>query len=314
MILGVDTGLATCGWALLDERTCEVTDLGVVLTEHEQGTKVTLDRAKRALVQAHELALRARGVGTVVVEAMSFPPGGANAMVSIALSWGLALGVAAAQSTPPTVLTISPQRWQREVVPISGKRVNYPLVAAEIERLVRRHESAARKLDAIPVRHRNHALDAAALAVIGALRPRACMAVGLPKSRARRSKSLRILDESEPVWMPREGLPAGGRDECRHGERPCPYVHCKHHLWMIDSRDREGTMPDGRRKPSVLRARWLETPTPPCCELDITEALAARGEKLTIEQIASLLAVTADWASEVVQRALTSMKNAMEAA
>lgn len=315
MITGLDTGTETFGWAQLDERTCTLLDLGVIVQKRSPNVPLQLDRAERALVQAAEVTQHVRGAHTVVIEAMSFG-GGIASIAPIALSYGVALGIAASAPEPPRVLTIAPQRWQRAIVRDAGKKVSYERVQAEVERFVRapKNANAALKLASIAPKQRNHAIDAIALAVVGALAPRACMTVGVPRSRARRSKSLRVLEEAEPVWMPREGLPAGGRDECRHGERPCPYVHCKHHLWMVDARDREGTMPDGLTpKPSVVRPRWLEHPTPVCCELDVTELLAAKGEKLTIEQIAKLLDVTEDWASEIVQRALTSMKQAMEA-
>lgn len=313
MITGLDTGTETFGWAQLDEGTRTLLDLGVIIQHRSPNVPLQLDRAERALVQASEVVQRVRGSHTLVIEAMSFG-GGVKSIAPIALSFGVALGIAASSAEPPRVLTIAPQRWQREILPDTGKRVDYARVAAQVERFVHtpRNANAAAKLAAIPDRHRNHALDAVALALIGALRPRACMTVGLPRPRARRSKALRVLDEHEPLWMPREGLPPGGREECRHGERPCPYVHCKWHLWMVDQRDHGGIMPNGRHKPSVVRARWLEKPTPPCCALDVAEL--RRDRELPVDRIAAALGVTEDWASELVDRALAKIRTGMEAA
>jgi len=87
-------------------------------------------------------------------------------------------------------------------------------------------------------------------------------------------QALRVLDQ--PMFEPRPGLPAGGRDECRNGERPCPYVRCKFHLWREDPQPRAGRLRPGQtERPTTgvttIEPRWLEYPTPPCCALDIAE-------------------------------------------
>lgn len=177
MILGVDTGMATFGWALLDERACRFVDLGVVVTK-PLGDKVTLDRARRCVAQSRVLAEKAPGCSTVVVEQMSFPPGGANAMVPIALSWGVVLGVIANVTPRPRLLTIAPQRWQREVLPRSGGRVDYDDLAERAAAFIlSKHPRAARALELITPSARSHAIDAAMLALVGALRPGACSEV-----------------------------------------------------------------------------------------------------------------------------------------
>jgi hypothetical protein len=188
MILGVDTGLATFGWALLDERACSFVDLGVVITKKLPGAKVTLDRARRCTAQAAAIAERARGCSTIVVEQMSFPPGGANAMVPIALSWGVVLGIAAMLDPRPRLLTIAPQRWQREVLPNAGRAVDYDeLARAAGEHLLSRHPRARDALRRIPEGRRNHAVDAAMIALCGALRPQRCEGVDGPRHRAGRA-------------------------------------------------------------------------------------------------------------------------------
>lgn len=279
MILGLDTGLATCGWALLDETTCTLTDVGVIVQEKAKGSKIQTSQIDRALVQARELAERARSCSTIVVEAMSFPPGH-NATVSIALSYGIAIGISAAMITPPRLLTISPQTWQRVVAPDSGKRVDYNAMAVAIERHIEaRHPMAARALALIPMRYRDHALDAAALALIGKLQPGRCMSARAP--RTRRPKQLVVLnDDAGPRWIPEAGLPPGGRDQCATGQRPCQYVRCKYHLWLQLDQDRAGRPHHGKRAPTTLRDVWTETnryprwhvrpdcQLPPSCALD----------------------------------------------
>lgn len=181
MILGIDTGMATCGWALLDEKAKSFVDLGVVLTKPIKGGAVTLDRARRCNVQAGVLAekLQNHGVSTIVVERMSFPPGGANAMVPIALSWGVVLGLVAMLDPKPRLLTIAPQRWQREILPSAGKAVDYDVLARRAAQfLLSRHPNAARRLtDDIPRAHWSHAIDASMLALIGWLASHRCEAI-----------------------------------------------------------------------------------------------------------------------------------------
>lgn len=177
MILGVDTGMGTGGWALLDEKTCSFHDLGVVLTKKSKKASISLDRARRMTVQAAVLASKAKAVDLtmIVVEQMSFPPGGVKAAAPILLSWGALLGIVAMMDPQPRLLTIAPQRWQREVLPNAGKAVDYDELAdAAARHILQRHPRAAAKLEAIPEKHRNHAIDAAMIALVGALRPQRC--------------------------------------------------------------------------------------------------------------------------------------------
>jgi Holliday junction resolvasome RuvABC endonuclease subunit len=179
VILGIDTGLATCGWALLDEQTKSFVDLGVVISP-PMDERVTLDRARRCNKQASVLAEKVRGVSCVVVERMSFPQDGkgralVNACVPISLSWGVVLGLVAMLDPKPRLLTIAPQRWQREVLPNTGRSVDYELLAQRAaEHILKFHPLVAAKLLALKQAERSHAIDAAMIALCGALRPHRC--------------------------------------------------------------------------------------------------------------------------------------------
>jgi len=54
-------------------------------------------------------------------------------------------------------------------------------------------------------------------------------------------------------WEILPGLPPGGRDECRRGVRPCPYVQCSQNVWMLTSVDMPGRRHNGKSPPSTLR-------------------------------------------------------------
>jgi len=69
---------------------------------------------------------------------------------------------------------------------------------------------------------------------------------------ARRAALLRLAP-GQTAWAPLPGLPAGGRDECRGGERPCRYVACRDNLLRIDGADRPGHRWDGRPPQTIIR-------------------------------------------------------------
>jgi hypothetical protein len=190
MILGIDNGTATCGWALLDETTCEFVDMGVVIQpKRDDSRTVTLERERRANLQAQILASKAPGASTIVLEQMSFasgPPcklckrrGHANAMISVGMSWGIVLGIVAMLDPRPRLLTIAPQRWQREVLPNAGRSVDYDeLARIAAHHLLLRHPKAVAALGRINASDRNHAVDAAMIALVAGLRPQKCDQVG----------------------------------------------------------------------------------------------------------------------------------------
>jgi hypothetical protein len=119
---------------------------------------------------------------------------------------------------------------------------------------------------------------------------------------------------TDPTWMPREGLPSGGRAECEAGERPCPFVRCRHHLWRVDGPDRRGIRRNGVPPGTTIAPRWLEYPTPPSCALDVAEAAERRGEhlrdgaRISYPQLAELLGLSADAVGRHVRAALAHVK------
>lgn len=176
MILGVNAHSPLLGWALLDDAACSFIDLGVVVTKPlEADRAVTLDRAARANAQAAVIAERARGCHTIVVERMPVDGPDGGALVPVALSWGVAIGVIATLDPRPRLLTIAPSRWQREVLPHAGEQVDYDELAhTAATYLLANHPRAAERLLAIKKQDRNHAIDAAMLALMGALQPAKC--------------------------------------------------------------------------------------------------------------------------------------------
>lgn len=190
MILGIDTGIATCGWALLDEKACSFVDLGVLIQKPIEGEKVTLDRIRRSCAIATVLAKHAPGCTIIAVESLSLGMPGAIAKLNVGLSWGVVLGIVAMLDPAPRLLTIPPKRWQREVLPTAGKEIDYEeLATAAGAYILRNHPKAAKALQAIKPKDRNHAIDAAMIALCANLLPQKCDRVGQPPATRKGAKS-----------------------------------------------------------------------------------------------------------------------------
>ena len=92
------------------------------------------------------------------------------------------------------------------------------------------------------------------------------------------------------------GLPPGGREECRDGPRPCPYVHCKHHLWLVLATDRLGHR---LMRPAVSTVEPHSLTT---CALDVAE------RERTARQIGELLGITERRVQQIVKAALDKLR------
>lgn len=115
-----------------------------------------------------------------------------------------------------------------------------------------------------------------------------------PERYVRRPPALNVLP---PKWEAKSGVPKT-RAECPT-ERPCPYVRCRHHLYLKLSEDREGRPRDGRRAPTIF---W--PPSAVSCSLDVAD----RGEELSCQEIGSLLGICDEAARNILNRALAKIR------
>lgn len=147
IILGIHMDLATCGWASLDTERRAFVDLGSKATTLEMRS-------------SDVLAEKVCGADVVAVERAHLMRGGFVAMNLIAMV-----------EPPPRLLTIAPQRWQREVLPnlllTQPNRDELALKAAA--HILMRHPAVASKLEAIEPEERYHAIVAAMLALVATL-------------------------------------------------------------------------------------------------------------------------------------------------
>jgi Holliday junction resolvasome RuvABC endonuclease subunit len=172
MFLAIDPGMATLGWAIVDDNGA-VHDLGAVITKpNAKKLGKHRDRRERMADQARHLddiARRWRDYGlTIVAEEMSFKRGKLTQIVATALCWGELIMLARMHGG--TVRAIPPKTWQAAILtPATAGALDYYKVFHELHRYV--GEQCSEKLSAIAKSHRNHALDAVGVGVFAAMTP-----------------------------------------------------------------------------------------------------------------------------------------------
>jgi Holliday junction resolvasome RuvABC endonuclease subunit len=170
VILAIDPGLGTLGYAVVRPRTARVLELGTLTSSPAEGVIESTDRARRAVRQAGTLLEIARrhSCTMIAAEAMSFggPPKARHAMaIALCLSWGAIAGLATSLNVD--LLEIPPKMWQHAIIPGVAK-INYDTVFSALSAFVSNQTMA---LNAIPMSERNHALDAVGVGVFAALVP-----------------------------------------------------------------------------------------------------------------------------------------------
>ena len=109
-----------------------------------------------------------------------------------------------------------------------------------------------------------------------------------------------------PVFVPDGDVPAT-RGDCVDGPRPCVHTRCTAHLWRADDEDRPGRRWAGKPPPTTLEPRWLETPVPPSCALDVADA-AAQGREMTVEEVAEMVGLRPARVFEILATAIAKLK------
>lgn len=99
-------------------------------------------------------------------------------------------------------------------------------------------------------------------------------------------------------WDMKDGVPRT-RAECADGERPCRYVSCRQHLWLVLQQDRPGNPSTGSQGETTLR------PIGDSCALDVAD----RGAH-TIDEVGEILGVTGTRANQIELSALRKLRAA----
>lgn len=171
MILAIDPGIATFGWAIVTPRTGAVEACGVLVQPVDDKLSKLDDRERRADEQAIKISgiIRGRGITQIAVEEMSFAPkGSAASKIGIGLSWGNVIMASRAFGIPRR--KIPPKTWQRAIVPAApGEKRNAAIDYERVYRELALYVDCDRLLAGVPESKRNHALDACGVGVYAAL-------------------------------------------------------------------------------------------------------------------------------------------------
>lgn len=89
------------------------------------------------------------------------------------------------------------------------------------------------------------------------------------------------------------------REDCAQGARPCRYILCRHHMWLVLQEDRPGNPATGSQGETTIR------PIGESCNLDI-----GRSGVHTNEEVGRALGVTSTRANQIELRALRKMRAA----
>lgn len=175
IVCGIDPGLATFGTALVQVSDGLPTVLRFdVHTSKPDPRKRDVTSADDLVDRTSRLAMFIEGsiprvprVRAFLVEALSYPRS-SSAAAKIALSWGVLVGFATSRAIP--IVVASPQRVRDRVVGTSVKdgkrqRITKEEVEAAVARKADVSSAAWDSLDRILERDREHAWDAAAVAL-----------------------------------------------------------------------------------------------------------------------------------------------------
>lgn len=173
MILAVDGGIATLGWAIVHPKQGSVHALGVIIQPNDPGVEDTTCRARRAHRQAQELyaLVNEHGVTTIAAEAVSLggpPKSRLGKAQSLNLCWGVVTAIAAI--TLCELVEVRPKQWQHAITGETGP-VDYDRVFADLSDFL--NGTPVEQLMGIIKSERNHAIDACGVGIYTALRPEA---------------------------------------------------------------------------------------------------------------------------------------------
>ena len=173
MILAIDPGLATCGWAVVVPGSGEVLEIGTIITPPITGLDEWTDRMRRLDSQAEvlEAVARRHGCSTIAAEEASLggPPRSRLGMaIALCSSWGHIVGLSRALRA--SLFAVPPKVWQHAIQP-GRRKVDYDALFRSMAEHVALHAIPSGQLRAIKACDRNHALDACGVGMLAALRP-----------------------------------------------------------------------------------------------------------------------------------------------
>lgn len=169
MILAVDTGASSLGWALCESGF--VYDCGAELHPPRPGEPMQDSFQRRIKLQAQLIDSLLPRVSAVYVEALSFPRN-ARAVASVSLCWGALISLCHVRHVP--IYAVTPKEWQHRLQSHKGKVDQKRLEGRIVAFLSRYCSRASLSFGRLHPKARPHAADACGIgiAVSGAERER----------------------------------------------------------------------------------------------------------------------------------------------
>ncbi len=163
MILAIDTGVRTFGWALVDPDDEMVHALGAQCTEPLFNERVHESYVRRMLHQVSVHRSHLDMVSVIVGEELSFPRS-AKAIASVSMCWGALCALAAVEGIP--IEAVAPKHWQ-QAFQVSKSKVDYAQVTRAVRLHLEMNSSAGAKaqLHALKAGERPHAVDACGVGI-----------------------------------------------------------------------------------------------------------------------------------------------------
>lgn len=124
----------------------------------------------------------------------------------------------------------------------------------------------------------------------------------LPRRARRRSQRLRIVEPLQlpPNWEIKSGVPAT-RADCANVPRPCPFLSCRHHLWLRLQQEQPGNPQAGKQGGTTFRPSTNQS-----CSLDVAD----RPGGASFDEIGDLLGMDSTRARQIAQAGLDKLRAA----
>lgn len=159
VILGIDPGIASCGWAVVDRS--RPIDCGTLVTERDSSLDRSVDLARRTQSIGLDVASLVDKYGChCVVAESALLHGNVRAAAGQLACWGALTAITAVRGL--RLLSVRAVDWQRAVM--GEGKIKYDVVAKSVTSF------AGPLIDRVPKGQRTHAIDAIGIALYGLLR------------------------------------------------------------------------------------------------------------------------------------------------
>ena len=172
MILGIDGGLATFGYGVVDPRTCRVAAAGVLIQEVNDEFDVIENRELRLEKQVDLVAdlVRTHRITTIAVETMTMVHAKGSAASKIAIGMSAGGTIALCRALGVRRRSIPPKTWQRGIVPARpGEKRTSAIDYDEVYAAIATFVDVETLLAGIAPSKRNHAIDGCGIALYAAI-------------------------------------------------------------------------------------------------------------------------------------------------